>query len=470
MKTLLIILLALTLGYSASVAQTRVVSREEAGQLKIDENELGQKYPPYWLNERGMGAINGFQNEIVKLFKGTPNPGFYLMGALYVSETGKIDYLIYQIISDHPARDSLRKAVKIKLTGGLADWELENSKKQPYRLGYSIAIGTLPDKRLNTVPNWNARRVRKGDSTLTTLPEATAMVDTARVKRLFLNQLDLKEVPSVIYRFPNLEELDLHGNNLSAAHIDVARLPRLKKLDLRENQLTNESLTITRNKTIQILNIQWNKFMDIPEAVRACTRLSSLWLGRNQLTELSDRSFRRLRHLHDLNLYQSGLTTLPRGIRKMRRLEVIDLYYNKLTELPASITSLRKLNHLAVSHNQLTELPRRMDRLRDLQVMYAHHNRLSSLPDPFGRLSRLRLVDLGYNWYTTFPPEIRQLTKLKELDISENNLAEFPEALLEMKQLEKLYLRGNPFLKKGPDKKYGLLLDQMKTNATEVYY
>ncbi|GAB3165632.1 leucine-rich repeat domain-containing protein [Telluribacter humicola] len=470
MKTLLIILLVLTVGYSASVAQTRVVSREEAGQLKIDESELVRKYPPYWLNERGMGAINGFQNEIVKLFKGTPNPGFYLLGALYVNETGKIDYLIYQLISDHPARDSLRNAVKVKLTEGLAGWELENSKKQPYRFGYSISIGTIPGKGLNTVPNWNARRVRKGDSTLTTLPEATAMVDTAKVKRLFLNQLELTEVPSVIYRFPNLEELDLHGNNLTAAFIDAARLPRLKRLDLRENQLANESLTITPNKTIQILNIQQNKFTDIPDAVRNCRRLTSLWLGRNRLTDLSNKSFRKLRHLHDLNLYQGGLTALPKGVRKMRRLEVIDLYYNQLAELPASITRLRKLNHLAVSHNQLTELPRRMDRLRDLQVMYAHHNRLSNLPDQMVRLSSLRLVDLGYNWYTTFPPEIRQLTKLKELDISENNFSEFPEALLEMKQLEKLYLRGNPFLKKGLDKKYSLLLDQMKTNATEVYY
>ncbi|HEV7349988.1 leucine-rich repeat domain-containing protein [Telluribacter sp.] len=468
MKTLLVLALTLTMG--TSFAQSRVLTREEAVRNGIDEQVLGNQYMGYRINERGMGAINAFQEEIVKLFKGTPNPGFYLMGTLYADEKGKIDYLIYQIIADHPALDSLRQAVKTKLTEGLVGWKFENTKGQAYRFGFSIAIGTRPNDLLKTVPNWSTRKVRTGDSTLATVDDALTFSDTLKVKKLFLNQLNLTELPAVIYRFPNLEELDLHANQLTTIYIDAQRLPRLQKVDLRENKLTNESLTISRNNSIQILNIQRNLFTDIPDAVRSCRRLTSLWIGGNQLTELSNGSFRQLRYLRDINLYQSGLTRLPKGVRKLRRLEVIDLYYNQLVQLPPSVTKLRRLNYLAVSHNQLTELPKRLDRLRRLQVMYAHHNRLSTLPDGVARMPQLRLLDLGYNWYTTFPGEIGKLTTLKELDISGNNLHEFPESLLALKQLEKLYLRGNPFLKGSLDKKYSMLIDQLKTNATEVYY
>src|SRR5690606_20795417 len=130
------------------------------------------------------------------------------------------------------------------------------------------------------------------------------------------NQLELTEVPyALIYRYPNLEELDLHGNELSDLRLDMARLPRLQQLNLRGNQLGKGTFTLTKNTSLRVLNVQLNGLTDLPQAAQACRKLTSLWLGGNTLTGLSSRSFKKLKNLQDLNLYQAGLRTLPAGIK-----------------------------------------------------------------------------------------------------------------------------------------------------------
>lgn len=354
-----------------------------------------------------------------------------LMGyQMYVSEDKKINYLIYKIEGtvSEANKNRFLDSLKVLTDAYVAELKLSNF----FVSHHFIRLGIF-------------RSITKGKGVISTLELAETTTRPDTVKILALNQLQLQQVPECIYRFAQLQELNLSGNELTAASIDLARLPKLRQIWLNQNQLTNNSLQLTSNKTLRILNIQNNRFTDIPEAVSHCRRLTSLWLGYNKLEGLNPDVLKKLRRLQDLNLYSCELKSLPDGISKLRRLEVLDLYYNELTTLPTSLSRMRRLQQLAISHNQFSELPTHVGRLRRLRALYAHHNRLHTLPTSIKKLRRTKIFDIGYNQFSTLPKQIGQLRKVEELDLSYNNLSEVPNETLQLRQLKKLYLRNNPF-------------------------
>ncbi|MPR34055.1 leucine-rich repeat domain-containing protein [Salmonirosea aquatica] len=460
MKTLLLLVSLLTFG-PLLYAQPKVLSHEGLKHEGITEDQLATAYT----STNGIaGAIQIGQNLdtlIRKALSKTTLTNYLLTYGVYVNESGSIDYVLYDLARVKEGRDSLQNLIESALPPLLQDWQLKGLGGKKVRFYRILAMGRPPQPRT----------VRTGDSLISTLEAARTTLDTLKIKSLHLHQLDLTEVPyDAIYRFPNLEVLDLHQNKLTALDLDMARLPRLKNLDLRENMLSQETLKLTVNRSLKILNVHTNRLTDVPDAARNCKELESLWMGGNKELKFSNRSFRKLRSLHDLNLYGCELTSLPGGIRKLRGLEVLDLYYNTFAELPKPVTRLRKLNQLAVAHNQITTLPKRIDRLKHLQMFYIHHNHLSTLPDRMPRLEKLQLLDLGYNWFSTLPPEILALQNLRELDLSGNNLNTFPVQLSEARYLEKLHLRGNPFLRNETEQAYLPYIQQLEKKPTEVFY
>ena len=459
MKNLIFLCFLLTFG--TLQAQPKVMSREEFKNTTLTIEQLAQDYP----GDLNAATKREFVDSLIKIIKSTAGEGdlknYALMYTAYVSEAGKMDLLVYEIFGSKVLSDSLRANLNTNLPKSLQDWEVRGAEGKRFTFSGVFSVGRPVA----------SRKVRTGDSLIGTLEAARAEIDTLKIKGLHLNQLELNEAPyELIYRFPNLEVLDLHENKLTALNLDMARLPKLKNLDLRMNQIGYDRLELSKNKSLKYLNMHTNGLTDIPDAARACKRLESLWLGGNKELALGNRSFRRLRTVNDLNLYGCEFATLPGGLRKLRRLQILDLYYNRFTELPKSVTKLRKLSHLAVANNQLTGLPDRIDRLKKLQVLYAHHNHLSTLPGRIMRLSELELLDLGYNFYSVLPTEILKIKELRELDLSGNNLATFPASLTELVHLEKLHLRGNPFLRQETEQAYLPYIKKLESHPTEVYY
>ena len=89
------------------------------------------------------------------------------------------------------------------------------------------------------------------------------------------------------------------------------------------------------------------------------TRLETLSLEHNSLTQLPEGVFDQLKHLRRLELSSNGLTTLDGGVfDELTRLTALYLDQNHLTILPADpFDGLRHLQYVELSHNQLTELP-----------------------------------------------------------------------------------------------------------------
>ena len=440
-------------------AQMKVVSSKDLEKEGIDPIKIANEYGS---EEQSMmtEVMKKTSLIIASAFPENPNPGITVFTQIYVNESGSLDYLIFDLrTGDGYDKDSLDKHAKYAFLTGFDGWKVSKTGKK-FSVVSVRTVGKQPV----------VREVRRGDSSVVDLKTALVFQDTLKIKRLYLNQLELKTLPDVIYRFPNLEELYLGDNELQAVNINMKRLPKLTQLHLQRNMITESGLQLTANKTLTFLNLKENKCKDIPDAVRKSKKLRTLWLGGNELTALSNRSFKKLKQVHDLNFYKSDIAFLPKGIKKMKNLEVLDLYYNKLEILPASITKLKKLTQLAVSYNQISALPERIDKMSRIHTLYAHHNRLSKLPASITKMQNLKILDLGFNWFTNFPQELTAFVKLEELDLSSNNFSDFPEQLLEIKQLEKLYLRGNPFVKDDAEKKYSRQLGLLKSKNIEVFY
>ena len=314
------------------------------------------------------------------------------------------------------------------------------------------------------------RTVHRGPGVINTLAGArqTDRPDTVNV--LALNQLDLTRVPDVVYRFPNLEEIDLSRNQLTQLPARLtADLPRLRRLSVLYNAIPDDSVFFSKNRHLTALNLQGNRLTRVPASVGLNRGLESLWLGNNTLAQLNTKPLHRLRRLNDLNLYSAGLNRLPTSIKRLHHLTVLDLYYNKLTTLPKQLTKLRRLEQLALSHNDLSALPPTLARLRHLQQLYAHHN--SQLPAGFSRLRTLTVLNLGYNWITVVPPSLADLPALSELDLNNNNIQEFPAVLNSIKTLKRVYLGSNPlFGSEAMNSRYAPQIQQLQARQTEVFY
>jgi Leucine-rich repeat (LRR) protein len=452
----LFICFLLVASYGASAQNVRLMA-----EVPVPEREvLTKKYKTDRFNSKNQQALHSRMDSVIKMvFPVTPQNGIALYFEAMVGEQGIVEQVIFDLFyAQNYNKDSLANKFKYAFAAQVAKYRAPEPGF-PFLRTFQMGIGKFKAPR----------EVRKADSSLTDVKQAIAFADTLSIKRLFFNDLGLKEIPQVVYRYPNLDELYLGKNSITEVDLDLSRLPKLSQLHLQGNQITSDKFKISKNRNLKILNLNENMLENIP-AMGSCKRLTTLWLGGNQLTKLTNSSFRHMRRVKDLNFYKGNIAVLPSGIRKMKRLEVLDLYYNKLTMLPKGVMKLRNLTHLAVSNNELTELPEKLYKLKRVHTLYAHHNHLSKLPKRIGDLKEMRILDLGYNWFTDFPTEITAFSNLEELELSANNFLVFPKQLLEIKHLDKLFLRGNPFIEDRPDLTYASQLDNLKSKNIEVFH
>lgn len=449
-----------------SVAQPVVLGSHEAELQGLTKKLLTYQLPGEMADTPYSTQI-AIQSAYYKILSKEKLNNIGILSLLYLNEQGKIDYLLYDFTDagigpKNQVRlntDSLRQIVSGELAPFIAGFVSKRNIGQKSMLRVFVFSGMIM-----TQPK------SKKDSVIASIEDLVTARDSLKIKVINLERSLLTTIPDAVYRYPNLEKLLLANNDIEEADLDLSRLPKLRQLDLDGNILRQDKIHLSKNNTLTLLNLQKNMLTDVPDAVRNCKKLESLWLGRSNMSGLSGKSFKKLKRIKDLNLYNAGISELPKGIRKMRKLQVLDLYYNKLKVLPNSITKLKKLTHLAVSHNQLASLPVRIERLKNLHTLYVHHNRLSKLPGGIGKMKNLRVLDLGFNWFSNFPAELTAFGRLSELDLSSNNFPEFPQQLLEIKQLDKLYIRGNPFLREDSEKKYGQQLGILKSRNIEVFY
>lgn len=164
-------------------------------------------------------------------------------------------------------------------------------------------------------------------------PLSAALSNPNSAPRLNLDNLRLEAFPAELQKLPNLEELSLASNSISAIPPDFEGLKKLKTLDVSYNELTA-----------------------LPDKVDLLGDLEELRLRANKLTGLP-LSLAKLRQLRLLDLSDNPIQVLPENIGELAALEVLRLKNTKLSKLPAGLAKLSRLKELDLTNTPIAALP-----------------------------------------------------------------------------------------------------------------
>ena len=163
------------------------------------------------------------------------------------------------------------------------------------------------------------------------------------LKLLSMSENQLEQLPErFLEPVPNLRKLLLggkgyllNGNLLEELPAEFfAHTPGLTLLDVSENRLQRwSSLHLTKLKT---LDLGMNRISQLPaDAFQGLTALKTLRLNNNQLSGLPEKIFQNLTALEKLDLGLNDLSELPEKIfQNLTALKTLWLYGNPLSELP----------------------------------------------------------------------------------------------------------------------------------------
>jgi uncharacterized protein (TIGR02996 family) len=210
-----------------------------------------------------------------------------------------------------------------------------------------------------------------GHTTLRTVPASISKLRSLKRLSLFMGH-KLEQLPESLGEMTWLDDLDIRYNALTSLPASIGNLTRLPKLQLNDNKLTTLPASIGKLRQLTELSLENNVLVTLPDELAQLDQLVELNIGRNPtLTKLpaciaklpklktlrisyattldladACRKLAACKSLRKLNLYMSGLTTLPDEIGLLTQLTALDLSYNRLTELPPSFAKLTKLKEL----------------------------------------------------------------------------------------------------------------------------
>ncbi len=472
MKKLL--LFFLTFLSSTLFAQQKVYHRDKFDTEILSKKDADTKYPDLRVAHRKKGSIafeidekkvnNDFMRFAIKQDKSIINliESKSLPVEIYLNKSGAVDYMVY----GYSAFDSRIFNGKKYLfdTLNVTQKELFHSIAEKFCKNYTFPSPSESNNRMYLGLGFGKGQKKVSKKYISTIEMAENCTQPDTVKTLMLNKLYLMDFPEIVFKFKNLEKLDLSDNFIETIPKSIWALEKLKLLSLSGNYIDYENFKFKKNKHIKDLNLQYTGLIKIPKTTKRNRNLEVLFIGNNELKFRSN-DFKRMTNLKALNLYNVRTETLPKSIGKLKNLEELDLYYNDLKFLPKEVCELPKLKTLAVANNQLWSLPEEISRMPNLQTLYAHHNRLNTLPN----LPNLKLLDIGYNLFKVFPEQVYQLKDLEEFDITHNEIMEIPEGLIALNKLQKVFIRGNEFSKTDkPDEKLTKLTDSLEKRQVMV--
>lgn len=283
---------------------------------------------------------------------------------------------------------------------------------------------------------------------------------------IYLNKLNLLEVPTMIDPIPPITfepttgnkiiEINLSENRLK--RIDLQQLtkqfPNVQKLALGNNEIMGdfgEGISNSNwSKELLWLDLTFNHISSLNEEFSKLDKLASLGASECRLREIPE-WMGNMKGMRKLGLFNNLITKVPPSLGRLSNLTKLDLSGNKLRTLPKEIGNLKKLTWLNLSDNEIEELPKEIEKLTNLKELGLAHNKLKKLPY-VGKMRSLHLLTAFSNDLQGDPlgdSGVMELSSsIERIDLSSNKITAIPPNLLEcLPWLGLLNLRNNQISK-----------------------
>jgi len=241
---------------------------------------------------------------------------------------------------------------------------------------------------------------------------------TESIRGIRLPQNDLEgDVPSVIFELPNLEEINMAGNQIAISFDGIQRASKLEYLNVDNIGLKTLS-GLENAPQLKLLHVVGNNFGGtFPEEIYSLTNLEVLYLSDNDIGGRLHSAMSVLTNLVYLQCYECHLDqSVPTWLGDLSSLEYLRLDQNSLHgTIPTEIEGLTKIQHIDLSDQisrggaGLTGPLPRFANLLDLTELYlfkvtlsARHRNLMSLSHIFTVESPISLLLLRF-FSLTFP-------------------------------------------------------------------
>lgn len=334
----------------------------------------------------------------------------------------------------------------------------------------------LSENRLQTFPPFLSRSAQLttlwlSSNNLSKLDRSIGSLSA--LQALYLSENNLTDLPESFSKLDELKNLDLSQNNFREIPSSLGLLPSLETLNLSSNHF--EKIDFSENfAALKILQINYNKNINLQISVESLANLEELSLRDNHLSSLPTR-FSSLQNLLKLDLSQNALGEQPieiindifKNIAGLPRLQNLTLCQNKLNALSpeAFETMLKRLSHskslvsLSLSNNSLFYLPNLSSGFQALEALTCENNRLGlvaqeiweSTFEMISRFSSLNRLNLSSNRLSSIPKTIGNIKTLEQLILADNLLQTLPTELHQLQHLTVLDLGNNTIAYQDPE-------------------
>ncbi|OQR75051.1 chaoptin-like [Tropilaelaps mercedesae] len=242
---------------------------------------------------------------------------------------------------------------------------------------------------------------------------------------------------SIVYdntfgNFLRVKHLNLANNGLEAFGRNI-NIETVEELDLSGNYLSDAKLNV---KKLHTLNLSYNRLRAFNVSSNSPFALRKIDVSFNRLQELRDDLFGIHLGLSEVNLNNNMLSQISSDVlRGFPNVKKLGLSGNQLHVIQdQTFSPLRSLSELSLAMNQIHTLEGTpFVNCSSLNNIDLSHNLLETLTDEcFNGISRLRL-NLKGNQLHTIPQNTFSRTNvfaLEAIDLAENQFFEFPELSL----------------------------------------
>ncbi len=211
---------------------------------------------------------------------------------------------------------------------------------------------------------------------------------------LALDGTGLRNLQHIPHHCQELRHLSLASNAIDDI-TGINLIAKLEHLNLLRNNLTTLPVEIGGLVNLETLHLANNSLSQLPSSIGNLVKLDHLNIESNELTELP----RELGNLNCLvlNLNFNKFYNVPDCVLSMKNLRVLSVMGNELSCLPIGLERFIALEELHASRNKINVLSDSIVNMHNLRELWLEHNQLSSLPPMFHRLTSLTVLKLDCN-------------------------------------------------------------------------